>query len=97
MVHDGEILTRPISDDILPGVTRRAILALCTANDLKLYETRFTLEQALNADEAFVSGASSYVLPVIQIDDREISGGKPGAITLRLREIYLEHIRASLI
>ena len=97
MVHDGEILTRPLNNDILPGVTRRAILALCAINDLKLSETRFTLEQALHADEAFISGASSYVLPVIQIDDREISGGKPGPITLRLREIYLEHVRASLI
>ena len=97
MVQDGEILTRPLSNDILPGVTRRAILALCAAKGLKLNETRFTLEQALNADEAFISGASSYVLPVIQIDDREISGGKPGEVTLQLREIYLEHIRASLI
>ena len=97
MVHDGEILTRPLNNDILPGVTRRAILALCAANDLKLNETRFTFEQALHADEAFISGASSYVLPVIQIDDREISGGKPGPITLHLREIYLEHVRASLI
>jgi D-alanine transaminase len=97
MVQDGEILTRPLSNDILPGVTRRAILALCASQGLKLNETRFTLEQALNADEAFISGASSYVLPVIQIDDREISGGKPGEVTRQLREIYLEHIRASLI
>ena len=97
MVQDGEILTRPLSNDILPGVTRRAILALCAAEGLKLNEIRFTLEQALNADEAFVSGASSYVLPVVKIDDRELSGGKPGEITLHLREIYLEHIRASLI
>ena len=97
MVQDSEILTRPLSNDILPGVTRRAILALCAAKGLKLNETRFTLEQALNADEAFISGASSYVLPVVKIDDRELSGGKPGEITLHLREIYLEHIRASLI
>ena len=97
MVQDGEILTRPLSNDILPGVTRRAILTLCAAKGLKLNETRFTLEQALNADEAFICGASSYVLPVIQIDNRELSGGKPGEITLHLREIYLEHIRASLI
>ena len=97
MVQDGEILTRPLSNDILPGVTRRAILALCAAKGLKLNETRFTLEQALNADEAFVTGASSYVLPVIQIDDREISGGKPGDVTRQLREIYLEHVRASSI
>jgi D-alanine transaminase len=97
MVQDGEILTRPLSNEILPGVTRRAILALCAAKGLQLNETRFTLEQALNADEAFISGASSYILPVVKIDDHELSGGKPGELTLQLREIYLEHARASSI
>jgi D-alanine transaminase len=97
MVQDGEILTRPLSNDILPGVTRRAILALCAAKDLKLNETCFTLEQALNADEAFISCASSYILPVVKIDDHELSNGKPGETTLQLREIYLEHVRACLI
>lgn len=97
MVQDGEILTRPLRNDILPGVTRRAILALCAAKGFKLIETRFTLEQALNADEVFVSGASSYILPVVKIDGHELSGGKPGELTLQLREIYLEHVRASLI
>ena len=97
MVQDGEILTRPLRNDILPGVTRRAILALCAAKGFKLIETRFTLEQALNADEAFVSGASTYILPVVKIDDHELSGGKPGELTLQLREIYLEYARASSI
>ena len=97
MVQDDEILTRLLSNDILSGVTRRAILALCAAKGFKLIETRFTLEQARNADEAFVSGASTYILPVVKIDDHELSGGKPGELTLQLREIYLEHVRASLI
>jgi D-alanine transaminase len=97
MVQDNEILTRPLCNDLLPGVTRRAILALCAAKKFKLIETRFTLEQARNADEAFVSAASSYILPVIKIDDNELSDGKPGEITRQLREIYLEHARASLI
>jgi len=97
MVRGGEILTRPLTNNILPGVTRRAIIALCTTNGLKLNETRFTLEQALDADEAFISGASSYVLPVINIDGHELSRGKPGELTRQLREIYLEHVRASLI
>ena len=97
MVRGDEILTRPLTNDILPGVTRRAIIALCETNDLKLNETRFTLQQAIDADEAFVSGASSYILPVVGIDDNALSGGKPGELTLQLREIYLQHVRASLI
>ena len=97
MVRGAEILTRPLTNDILPGVTRRAIIALCATNDLKLNETRFTLEQAQGADEAFISGACSYMLPVVDIDGHALSGGKPGELTLQLREIYLEHVRASLI
>ncbi len=97
MVQHNEILTRPLCNDILPGVTRRAILALCAEKGFKLNETRFTLEQARNADEAFVSAASSFILPVVKIDDHQLSGGKPGEITLQLREIYLEHARASSI
>ena len=97
IVRDKLILTRPLSQDILPGVTRRAVVALCDSHGLRLVETRFTLAEALAADEAFISGASSYILPVVKIDDRDISGGTPGALTLRLREIYLEYARASLI
>jgi D-alanine transaminase len=97
MVRGNEVLTRPLTNDILPGVTRRAIIALCATNGLKLNETRFTLEQTLDADEAFISGASSYILPIVDIDGHELSGGKPGELTLQLREIYLEHVRASLI
>jgi len=97
IVRADEILTRPLNNDILPGVTRRAIVALCAAKGLRLNQTRFTLEEALQADEAFISAASSYVLPVVTIDGHEIGTGKPGELTLRLREIYLQHVRASLI
>ncbi len=97
IIRDNAILTRALSNDILSGVTRRAIIALCESKGFELSETRFTLQQALDADEAFISCASSYILPVVQIDDREISAGKPGAVTLQLRDIYLEHVRATLI
>ncbi len=91
------ILTRPLTNDILPGVTRRAVVAVCNTHGLRLVETRFTLDEALAADEAFISGASSYILPVSKIDDHEINSGKPGKLTRRLREIYIDYARASLI
>jgi len=97
IIRDNQILTRALSNDILSGVTRRAIVGLCESKGFELSQTRFTLQQALDADEAFISGASSYILPVVQIDDREISAGKPGQVTLQLRDIYLEYVRASLI
>ena len=97
IVRDNEIMTRALTNDILPGVTRRAIIALCESKGFKLSETRFTLQQALEADEAFISGASSYILPVVKIDEHAMSAGKPGPVTLQLRDIYLDYVRASLI
>lgn len=97
IVAGNSIQTRPLSNDILPGVTRRAVLALCAIHDLDLQEHKFTLEQALNADEAFISAASSYVLPVVKIDQRQISGGKPGKLSRQLRQIYIDYARESSI
>ncbi|MDH3630456.1 MAG: D-amino acid aminotransferase [Gammaproteobacteria bacterium] len=97
IVKDDLVLTRPLSNDILPGVTRRAVVALCNSHGLRLVENRFTLDDAKSADEAFISGASTYILPVVKIDDQEISAGIPGELSRRLREIYIGYARASLI
>ncbi len=97
IVRGDLVLTRPLSNDILPGVTRRAVVTLCNTHGLRLVESRFQLDEALSADEAFISGASSYILPVVRIDDTEISGGQPGELTRRLRQIYIDHARATLI
>jgi len=97
IVSGKRVLTRPLSNDILPGVTRRAVVALCDSHGLALEQTRFTLDDALGADEAFISGASSYVLPVREIDARPIGTEVPGPVTRRMREIYLEFVRSTLI
>ena len=91
------VLTRPLNNDILPGVTRRAVVALCNTHGLRLVENRFTLDDAKAADEAFISGASTYILPVVKIDDQQISAGIPGELSRRLRDIYIGYARASLI
>ncbi len=97
MVKDDLLLTRPLNNDILAGVTRKTLVALCITHGIRLVETRFRLEDALQADEAFISGASSYVLPVVQIDDQQIGSGIPGPWFRKLRDIYLEHVCASAI
>ena len=94
---DNTIITRPLSSDILPGVTRRAILELCESYQLGLEEKLFTLEQALNAEEAFISGASTFVMPVTRIDDKPVGTGLPGPATMALRKIYLDHARDTAI
>lgn len=91
---DDRIVTRPLSHDILPGVTRRAVLALSSETGLALEERRFTLDEAFAAAEAFFTSASSFVMPVISIDGRAIGDGRPGLHTQRLRELYIAMARA---
>ena len=96
IVKGDSIMTRPLSNDILPGVTRRAVVDLCNSHGLNLVETCFTLDEALGADEAFISAASSYLMPVIKIDEQTVSDGQPGKVFTQLRGLYLEHIKATL-
>lgn len=90
----GRIVTRPLSRDILPGITRQSVLALAAETGLTLEERPFTLDEAFAADEAFFTSASSFVMPVIAIDDRMIGGGQPGPYTRRLRDLYIAAARA---
>ncbi len=91
------LLTHPLDNDILPGITRKALVTLCNTHGIRLVETRFRLDEALKANEAFITGASSYVLPVVQIDEQKIGSGTPGPYYQKLRGIYIDHARASSV
>ncbi|MEM7427765.1 MAG: D-amino-acid transaminase [Pseudomonadota bacterium] len=95
IVKDRSIIARPVTNEILHGVTRQSMLAVAKAEDLRIQERRITLEEAYDADEAFITGASSYVEPVASIDGRTIGDGVPGEITRKLRSHYLKAVRAS--
>ncbi|MBE1296101.1 D-amino-acid transaminase [Phycobacter azelaicus] len=89
-VKDGVIVTRPLSNDILHGITRRAVLRMAEEAQLKVEERLFTIDEAKEADEAFTTSASAFVMPVVEIDGVALGDGAPGPIAKRLREIYLE-------
>ncbi len=97
IVSGDSILTRPLNNDILPGVTRRAVLALCQQQGMQLLERKFTLEEAMKADEAFITAASAYLMAVVKIDDRDVGAGKPGPTHKKLLDLYLQEIKASLL
>ena len=97
IVKSGLLVTRPLSNDILAGVTRGAILALSAENTVQVEERPFTIEEAYGADEAFITGASTYVCPVIKIDGHTIGNGTPGPVVKRLQEIYLDFVRRTAI
>ena len=90
LVKDGVIVTRALSNNILHGITRAAVLRFAHEAQMKIEERNFTIEEAQQADEAFITSASAFVTPVIELDGQKISSGAPGSIVPRLREIYLE-------
>ncbi|MDB4165486.1 D-amino-acid transaminase [Gammaproteobacteria bacterium] len=92
IVKDKTIITRPLSNEILPGIRRRTLLELCAAESIKLEQRLFTLDEALGADESFISSATTIVLPVVSIDGQKISSGKPGPITQKLRALYVARL-----
>ena len=92
-VKGRDLFVRPVSNDILHGITRQTMLRVAEKHQLRVREEVYTLEQALAADEAFITAASIYVLPVGRIDDADIGDGGVGPITAALRSAYLELAR----
>ncbi|NDW53429.1 D-amino-acid transaminase [Aliiroseovarius sp. PrR006] len=90
IVKDGKIITRGLSNDILHGITRAAVLRFAEEAQMEIEERNFTIEEAQNADEAFFTSASAFVMPVVEIDGQALGDGTPGNVALRLREIYLD-------
>ena len=93
----GVLITRPLSHAILPGITRGSILELARAAGLPVEERGFSVEEAKAAAECFLSSATSFVMPVVEIDGQRIGDGQPGPITRRLRDLYLAHKLATAI
>jgi D-alanine transaminase len=87
------IVTRPLSNEILPGVTRRAILKLAENTEVEVDERPFSVDEVKAAGEAFLTSASSFVLPVVEIDGVRIGDGRPGPVTDMFRRLYLEEAR----
>lgn len=97
LTQDDVIVTRPNSNTILPGCTRKAVVALAEERQLRVEERPFTVAEAMAAKEAFITSASSFVQPVISIDGKPVGEGRPGPMAARLREIYVEFARATAV
>ena len=92
---DGIVRTQPLGHHILPGVTRRAVMRLAEADGVAVEERPFTVAEALGAREAFLTAASAFVLPVVEIDGVKIGDGRPGPIAKLFRALYIEEARLS--
>jgi D-alanine transaminase len=92
---EGRLRTQPLGHHILPGVTRRAVMRLAEARGLTVEERPFTVAEALQAREAFLTAASAFVLPVVEIDGVSIGMGKPGPVAAEFRRLYIEEAQRS--
>jgi D-alanine transaminase len=93
--QDGVIRTQPLGHHILPGVTRRAVLRLAALEGVSLQERPFSVAEALAAREAFMTAASAFVLPIVEIDGVKIGNGQPGPMARKFRALYIEEARKS--
>lgn len=94
---DGALVTRNLSNAILHGITRHAVIALAAELQVRVEERPFTVEEAHQASEAFITAASAFVTPVVEIDGKALGDGTPGPLTRRLRELYIETARTTAI
>lgn len=93
--RDGKLVTRPLGNDILPGITRAVVMEVARAEGLAFEERAFTVEEAYAAREAFMTSASQIVQPVVRIDGRPVGNGAPGLLATALRERYHRHAEFS--
>jgi D-alanine transaminase len=95
VTRDRKLVTRPADHAILRGISRTVLLDAIRAEGLVLDERAFTVDEALAAQEAFVTSASQIVLPVVRIDGRPLGTGKPGPIAIALRRQFHRHAEFS--
>ena len=93
--HEGVLVTRQLSSTILPGVTRHAIYDIIKELGLKFEERAFSVEEAKSSREAFLASATTFVMPVVRIDEYLVGNGKVGEISKLLFQKYLLMIKES--
>lgn len=89
-VFGGEVWTAPLSNYILPGITRAILIDVCRAAGIPAHERPIQLEQLRRADEVFLAGTTTEALGVVRLDGRPVGTGVPGPVTRRLRELFLK-------
>ncbi len=91
--RDGVLRTRPLDHAILPGCTRAALAELLRAEGIAFAETRFSEQEMRDAREAFITGATTFVKPILRIDGRPVGDGSVGPVARRLFDIFARHVK----
>lgn len=96
IVRDGVCLTHPADHDILPGVTRKAVLRALASHNIPFEEAAFSERDLRRADEVFLTSTTAGVAPVVQLDGAPVGDGKPGPVTVRARAAYADEVAAEV-
>ena len=89
IIKDGKVITHPLSNLILPSITRMHVLKLCEENDIPYEERQFTLDELFNADEIMIASTTTVLLAANEIDGKKV-GGKNPELVKRLQDLYFE-------
>lgn len=91
-VKNGTVVTHPLSNLILPGITRKIILEICAGNSIPVEERAFSEKELYEMDELMIAGTGSEITPVIQVNDIPVGNKKPGEMTRFLQKIFFEMV-----
>lgn len=89
-VKDKVLITRPLSNLILPGITRKVVMEICEKHRIGVEEKLFSDLELFEMDEVFITGTGSEITPVVQINDQKVGNGKPGQLTLKIQKLFFE-------
>ncbi|MGA1865712.1 MAG: branched-chain amino acid transaminase [bacterium] len=94
IIRDGNLITPSVADDILEGITRKALIRLSEDDlNLRVIERKIDRTELYICDEAFLCGTGAQVAPIIEVDGHKIGDGRIGSITQRIQKLYFEIVR----
>lgn len=96
VIKDGRLFTPPLSTPVLPGVSRSVILEIAKAHAITASEKPLNINDVLDADELILCNSSLQVVPICRVEKKEIGGGKPGPLALKLRQLFIEKVQSEL-
>ena len=94
IVKKGEVITPPVSDGSLDGITRQVIFDLCSELGISIREASLTRYDIYTADESFLTGTAAEIIPMVMLDEREIGNGRPGELSLKLIDAFRKLVRS---
>ncbi len=92
-IKDGKVITAPLSNFILNGITRNIVFRICNENNIPVEENYIFLTDIFNYDEFFITGTLTEITPVVKIDNKTVGNGLPGELTKRIQNLFFNFVK----